>query len=100
MGPCPDPPQHITSPLHDDGLNPDAGVVHLFFGKNWQETTSISVDDAPSKLVGSTAYDSVGTSIVTGDIDDDGLDEILIGTPYADEQALDAGGVSIFFGCD
>lgn len=90
----------IGSPLHDDGLNADAGVVHLFFGKDWQEATSISVSDAPSKLVGSTAYDSVGTSIVTGDIDDDGLDEILIGTPYADEQALDAGGVSIFFGCD
>ena len=59
-----------------------------------------SVSDAPSRLVGSAAYDSVGTSIVTGDIDDDGLDEILIGTPYADEEELDAGGVSIFFGCD
>ena len=90
----------IGSPLHDDGVNADAGVVHLFFGKDWQDTTTISVSEAPSKLVGSTAYDSVGTSIVTGDIDDDGLDEILIGTPYADEEALDAGSVSIFFGCD
>jgi hypothetical protein len=90
----------IGSPLHDDGSNADAGVVHLFFGKDWQETNNISVVDAPSKLVGSAAYDSVGTSIVTGDIDDDGLDEILIGTPYADEEELDAGGVSIFFGCD
>jgi len=90
----------IGSPLHDDGLNADAGVVHLLFGKAWQETNSISVADAPSKLVGSAAYDSVGTSIVTGDIDDDGLDEILIGTPYADEEGLDAGGVSIFLGCE
>ena len=90
----------IGSPLHDDGLNADAGVVHLFFGKDWQDTTTISVSDAPSKLVGSAAYDSVGASLVAGDIDDDGLDEILVGTPYADEEDLDAGGVSIFFGCD
>ena len=90
----------IGSPLHDDGLNPDAGVVHLFFGKDWQDITSMSAADAPSKLVGSAAYDSVGTSIVTGDIDGDGLDEILIGTPYADEEGLDAGGVSVFFGCE
>lgn len=90
----------IGSPLHDDALNADAGIVHLFFGKDWQDSNTLSVADAPSKLVGSTAYDSVGTSISMGDIDDDGLDEVLIGTPYADEEALDAGSVSIFFGCE
>lgn len=90
----------IGSPLHDDGVNADAGVVHLFLGKDWQGTSDMSVDDAASILVGAVGYDSVGTSIATGDIDDDGLDEVIIGTPYADEEALDAGGVSIFFGCE
>ena len=90
----------MGSPLHDDGSNADAGVVHLFFGKDWQDNNGLSVADASSKLVGSAAYDSVGASIVTGDIDDDGLDEVLVGTPYADEEELDAGSVSIFFGCE
>ena len=90
----------IGSPLHDDGSNADAGVVHLFFGKDWQDNNGLSVADASSKLVGTAAYDSVGLSIVTGDIDDDGLDEVLVGTPYADEEELDAGSVSIFFGCE
>ena len=90
----------IGSPLHDDGQTADAGVVHVIFGKDWQDASNISVDDAPLTLVRSTAYDSVGTALKTGDINDDGLDEILIGTPYADEEGLDAGGVSIFFGCE
>lgn len=90
----------IGSPLHDDGSNTDAGAVHLFLGTDWQGVSSLSVDDAASMFVGAVAYDSVGTSVVTGDIDNDGLDEVILGTPYADEEALDAGGVSIFFGCE
>jgi hypothetical protein len=90
----------IGSPLHDDGTIADAGVVHLFFGASWQDTSSLSTSEASSSLVGAVAYDSFGISIATGDIDDDGLDEILLGTPYADEEELDAGGVSIFFGCE
>ena len=93
----------IGSPLHDSGVGADAGVVHLFFGKDWQGSLDkglLSSDDAPSILVGANAYDGVGTGLTVGDMDGDGVDEAIIGVPYADESDLDAGGVSIFWGCD
>lgn len=93
----------IGSPLHDSGDLADAGVVHLFVGSAWQDAIgqqALSTDDATSTFVGSAAYDSVGTSIATGDLDGNGIDEILVGIPYVDDVELDAGGVSVFFGCE
>ncbi len=93
----------IGSPLHDSGELADAGVVHLFVGSAWQDAMgqqALSTDDATSTFVGSAAYDSLGTSIATGDLDGDGMGEILVGIPYLDDVELDAGGVSVFFGCE
>ena len=93
----------IGSPLHDSGDLADAGVVQLFFGKDWQDSldgSTLSSESSGSTLVGSIAYDALGTGLTVGDLDGAGIEEVIIGSPYADDEELDGGGVSVFWGCE
>ena len=89
----------IGSPLHDDGSNADAGVVHLFFEKIGRTTMVYLLPMRRLNWLGQLPMTLLEHQL-SHDIDDDGLDEVLVGTPYADEEALDSGSVSIFFGCE
>lgn len=51
------------------------------------------------RLAGDDAQDALGTALVCpGDLDDDGLGELVVGAPGADGGAADAGVVAVYFG--
>ena len=45
-----------------------------------------------------TGGDGVGSVAAAGDVNGDGLDDVIIGAPFADGQTIDAGGAYIVFG--
>ncbi len=50
-------------------------------------------------LLGESAGDEVGTSVAAvGDVNGDGLDDVLLGAPYDDIDAIDAGTAYVVFG--
>jgi hypothetical protein len=92
----------IGSPLYDDGSNADAGVIHVLLGDTLKDAwnTPLSSDALSHSIVGAAAYDSLGISMAIGDLDGDRRGDLILGTPYADDGDMNAGGVSIFFECE
>ena len=76
-------------------------MVHVLLGNVVQDAwgTRMYSDDISHRIVGAAAYDSFGVSIAIGDLDGDRRGDLVLGTPYADDGDLNAGGTSIFFEC-
>jgi hypothetical protein len=108
----------LGSPLNDAGPE-DAGRAYLFLGatilagppveeKKRGESEGpcsrlggFSACDADIIFTGQAIDDFAGTSVGTaGDLDGDGLDDILIGVPGSDFNGATAGLVGVFFGSD
>jgi hypothetical protein len=54
---------------------------------------------SPQTIIGATGNELCGWSVaIPGDVDEDGIDDVLIGAESRDEAAGDAGGVYFFFG--
>ena len=89
----------VGARYNDDG-GTDAGVVTVFSGAKLGKWTGyVSASKATLRIVGSTSKDYVGSSLGNaGDIDGDGVDDLLIGAPGHDGGASDAGAVAVFLG--
>lgn len=83
---------------YDDTNGSDAGAVFLFYGPI--DVTSISLDDYDAKFNGENAGDLAGFSIAaSGDFDNDGYDDILIGAPYHDHSSTtNTGALYLIYG--
>jgi hypothetical protein len=67
----------LIGAYQNDGGGANAGRAYLFFGP---QSGAMDVDDATAVLTGEYAGDSAGASVAGGgDVDGDGLDDILIG---------------------
>ncbi len=73
------------------GTTGDTGEAALFYGPI---TTSLSSRDADAWLAASSGY-MAGEDVAVGDLDGDGADDLVVGTPGA---SSDAGSVYIVFG--
>jgi hypothetical protein len=86
------------------GANEGAGATYLVFGHNreWASPVSLGVLDGTGGIVfnGATSYDQSGFSVGSaGDINGDGLDDILIGAPSANPNSKwEAGSTYLVFG--
>jgi hypothetical protein len=74
----------------------NAGVAYLF---TTHTLGTRDVNDADGLFVGKVANDQAGAAVAGGgDIDGDGLDDVVIGAPFNDQGGVDAGAVYVSVG--
>ncbi len=82
-----------------DGAGLDAGGAYLLLGRpgGWGMRTSLSA--AGAVVVGEEAYNYLGRSVVgAGDVNGDGLDDLVFGAAGSDQFDTDAGKAGLVFG--
>ena len=85
------PPRRLSSSL--------AGSVSLFLGADLAADASLDMDDAHVRFLEDESDDYAGYSVASaGDVDGDGLADVLIGAPQEDTTGLSAGMVYLFYG--
>ncbi|MBI5584300.1 MAG: FG-GAP repeat protein [Deltaproteobacteria bacterium] len=89
----------IAAPNNGEGGN-NAGKVYLMLGspRGWQANQSLA-SAAPVIFIGEEANDNAGLAIgFIGDVNGDGLDDILIGAPNNSENGVHTGKCYLFLG--
>jgi hypothetical protein len=83
-----------------DGSDFDSGVVYLLLGASLPlDGTDISLSAADAVLNGVAADDLAGTSVAgPGDVDGDGLDDVLVGAPAEASVGVDGGAAYLLSG--
>lgn len=84
----------IGAPRSDLGSITDQGLVYIVPGRS-QWTGSLDLASDPSiRIFGAWPYDQAGTSMETGDIDGDSMDDLALGCPTGDgyQRTTDKGG--------
>ncbi|MBI5794642.1 FG-GAP repeat protein, partial [Candidatus Uhrbacteria bacterium] len=86
----------VSAPYDDYGVT-DSGSVFIFYDGTLTSSI-IASSDADIMVVGGIDSDHTGSSLACGDVDRDGVDDLLIGVPGNDEGAIDAGMVYLLLG--
>jgi len=87
----------VGAPFDDDGGS-DAGDAFIFFGSESLPAT-IDASAADIILIGEDANDSFGTSVAgDGDVNGDGIDDVIVGAYGEDAGGTRQGAAYIFFG--
>jgi uncharacterized membrane protein len=73
------------------------GAVFVFLNKGGLELSEITEQDADLTIRGEEGID-FGTIMASGDINGDGFDDLLIGTPLSGDNGPESGMVRFFFG--
>jgi len=87
----------LVGSIFDDGGGNRAGAATLWFGPL---TGTRSLADAWRTVQGEAPDDALGTAVTIGDLDGDGLGDLLLGAPQQDAGPTDAGATYLFFGRD
>ncbi len=84
----------VTKPYDD--LNGDrSGSVFVFFSPSLTEPV-MATDTADAIFIGESPNDFAGSALACGDVDGDGVDDLLIGAPGYDNEAT--GAIYLFYG--
>jgi hypothetical protein len=88
----------IIGAYSNDQNGVDAGKSYLFYGRSsW--TTNVNLATADASFLGEAAGDQSGFSVAGGgDVNDDGIDDLLISANLNDQNGQDAGKVYLLFG--
>ena len=88
----------IGSPFADPSSRDDAGISYVIYGGNTASNTNIDLLNLRNRgfaIFGAATQDNSGTSVSNvGDVNNDGYDDIIIGSPLADPSSRDAAGTS------
>jgi hypothetical protein len=88
----------IGAPFNDDGGS-YAGKVYLVLGASLGSGTTLDLSGADYVFIGENSSDYAGMSVApAGDVDGDGLGDLLLGAPYADGGTTDAGKAYLILG--
>lgn len=72
----------------EGNVTPGTGEIHGWFGKyTWKPVYDTQIDDFDFALQGGQDY-KAGFALVTGDVDGDGRDDLIVGSPTGDRAAL------------
>jgi hypothetical protein len=85
----------LVSACFSDRNALDAGAAYQFSTHLDEDRLA---DEADGALVGQGANDQLGYSLAGGDLDNDGLSDVVVGAPYHDPDLLDAGAVYVSSG--
>lgn len=86
------------APSNDDGAS-NAGKAYLILGKNLGTSSSFDVSTADFTFEGEFAGAGAGRALATaGDVDDDGMSDLLVGARFSSETGVDAGAAYVIFG--
>ncbi len=89
-------PELIIGAFGDATAANRSGAAYLV---SYSADGTVSLGDADAKLTGLSEYDDAGYAVDgAGDVDGDGYDDVLIGAPYEDSGASDAGAVYLVYG--
>ncbi|MCB0873616.1 MAG: FG-GAP repeat protein, partial [Thermoleophilia bacterium] len=90
----------ISAHLADNNGRADSGSVYVVFGK--ATTTTVNVGTLGSwgyRVDGAAAGDYFGATVGAGDVNGDGLRDLVVTAPYADNNArTDSGSAYVVFG--
>ena len=78
----------------------NGGKIYLFLGSSLGSNSSIGLADADYAFYGENPFDFIGRVESAGDVDGDGLDDIIIGTGYNDDVADSAGKAYLILGAN
>ena len=92
-------PDVLVGAGDNDEAGSGAGKAYLFFGATLLPGGTFDLADADVTVLGGAASDSLGGAVAApGDIDGDGLAEVVIGVPGGDQGGDYAGEVHLFWG--
>ena len=87
-----------SAPFNDEAAS-NAGQVYLVFGRVGAYSQDVDLATADASFLGEASEDRAGTSIGgAGDVNGDGLDDLLVGSATCDEAASNAGQAYLIFG--
>ena len=85
-----------VSAYGDDTIGPGSGAVYVVFGP---VAGTISLADADVTILGAAAYDNAGIAAASaGDLNADGIDDLVVGSYGVDAGGPDAGAAFVFMG--
>ena len=91
----------IVGARYNDSGGTDAGAVYVVFGTGGAANTDLSDVAAGTggfKIVGENAYDRAGFGIAAGDLNGDGIDDVVVGAAKNDGGGTDSGAAYVIFG--
>jgi len=87
----------VGCPGNDDNL-PNSGQVYVLFGRE-EFKTAVSLSEANGSFIGKDNRDRTGMALACGDVNGDGYDDVVIGTPREDgDEGANSGAVYIIHG--
>jgi hypothetical protein len=92
----------IVSAVNADGPNGtriDTGEVYVIFGKFSGVLDLAGAKSGPGvQVIGARTGDFTGTALATGDVNSDGLDDLIIGAKFAEDGRGNAGAAYLLYG--